>query len=103
AKAAGGADGRPDRNAVPGREPRHAAEMIAVLVGHEDRIEVRRRLAEPREAGFRLLQPQAAVEHHAATVGLHQRRVAATAAPKPGEAHGQALSGPAGERDIEWG
>jgi hypothetical protein len=43
--------------------------------------------AEPRQPRLGFLQPEAAIEHHAAPVGLHEGRVAAAAAAEPGEAH----------------
>ena len=69
-------------------------DVVAMLVGHEDRIQIGRIEPHPREAYDGLLQREAAVDEHArgarAVAGFEQRGVASAAASQASKAHGQA-------------
>ena len=92
-----GARTGPDRDAVATLQGQHAADMVAVLMGHEQRVEVADHQAAPGQAGGKLARRQAAVDEQArrprvaAGRGLDQRGVAAAAAAQAGEAQHQGL------------
>ena len=88
------------RQAVAARERDRAADVVAVLVGDEDRVEVARREPGAREAPVELAQREAAVDQDPAswsraaaastTVALPllplprlQKRTAGVSAPRP--------------------
>ena len=60
-----GSVGHPYRRAVLAREPRHATNMVTVLVRHDDGIEVRRFQAKARQTPLCITQAETAIEHDA--------------------------------------
>ena len=74
------AERRPHRRAVPRGEGGHAADMIRMLMGDEDRRQVARREPEALEARFGIANPEAAVDQHAGAAGLDDEAVALAAA-----------------------
>ena len=66
----------------------HATDVVAVLVGHQDRVEVLGRQAEAREAEHGVAHAEAAVDHHPRAIRFDDEAVALAAGADRGEAHG---------------
>ena len=81
------AERQPDRRLVPCRECRHAADMIAVLVGDDDRGDAFRFNAQAGKARDRVADAEAAVDQHAGAAAFDQQAVALAAAAETRETH----------------
>jgi len=76
-----------DRNAHPCCETSDAADVIVVLVRDEHGIDVFGGKSEPGETLDRLLECEAAIQHHARIPPLDDQRVAAAAASERCKSH----------------
>ena len=72
--------GQIDRELVAGGEARDAADMIVVLVGHDDRVEILRNEPAPAQPIDRVLDAETAVEQDAGGTRLDDETVALAAA-----------------------
>ena len=79
--------GGPDGNREATREGGHAADMVVVLVRHDDRVEVGRLESETREAADGLGDREPAVEQQPGSIGLDDETIALAAAAEIGETH----------------
>jgi len=67
-------------HAVPAREREHAVEVVAVLVGDEDRRKAARLEPEAAETALGFSQAEAAVDQQPGGARLYNQRIAAAAA-----------------------
>ena len=81
------AEREPHRHVEAGGQRGHAADMIAMLVRDDDRIQALGRHPEAREPGDAVAKPEAAIDQHPRHPGLDQETVAFTPAAETREAH----------------
>jgi hypothetical protein len=72
----------------PRCETSDSADVIVMLVGDDNRVDILGRQSDSREAQPRLGEGETAVEHYASSAAFDDKRIAATAAAEGGEAHG---------------
>ena len=75
------------RDAELAREGADAADMILVLVRHQDAVELLGEHAQPRESGHDILQPKAAIEQEPRVARFDDESVAVTATAERRKAH----------------
>ena len=80
--------GEPDRQVVFARQPRHAADVVAVLMGDDYAAQLLGRHTQTRQTHQRVLQSKAAVHQHLRLAGRNQQRVAFAAAAQRRKTHG---------------
>ena len=83
-----GAVREPNRNLVFTRETCNAADVIRMLVGHQNGINIGRSKTGARETRFRLCEAKSTIEHHRGLIDLHDQRVAFAATAEGGKSQG---------------
>src|SRR5579859_2671962 len=78
---------KPDRNTVAARKPGHAANMIVVLMRHDDAGEVLGVESKAGKPGYCGGEAEAAIEQQPRAAGLHHKRIALAAAAKRRKPH----------------
>jgi hypothetical protein len=81
------AGGQPHRQLVLARQPPHAADMIAVFVGHHNAGEIPRLQPQTGQPGYAVGEAETTIHQHPGTPGFHHQTVALAAAAETGEPH----------------
>ena len=85
--AAPGAGRGPDGNAMTARQGGNPAQVIAMLMGDQDTLEVGSSNPEEGEPPLRFPESKAAIHHQMRVTPRHQEGIAAAAAAQGGKAH----------------
>ena len=76
---------QPDRDFILAGQSEHTADMVTMLVRHDDAVEIARLATNTQQTGHGLPQPEAAIEHQGGLTGLDEQRVTGAAAAERGK------------------